>query len=538
MTQVSPILLDCTLRDGGYYTAWDFSPELVRDYLHAMAALGMDYVELGYRSLDRAGFKGGCAYTTDSFVRRLGAPEDLKLGAMVNASELAKCPDGVVGALSSLFRPAAESPLTLVRIACRIDQLDVACQACAWLKNRGYTVGINLMQIADCNMIEIETAARRVDMDAPDVLYFADSMGSMDPARTSQIVAALRQGWSGALGIHAHDNMDLALANSLRAVADGVAWVDGTVTGMGRGPGNVKTEHLAIELTPLRKARSNFTPLLAVIAKHFKPMQAKYGWGTNPYYYLAGKYGIHPTYIQEMLSDSRYSDDDLLAIIEHLRRAGGKSFSVQTLETGRHFYSSEPSGTWAPSSLIAEQEVLVLGAGPSVAHHRLALEDYIRAARPIVIALNTQAAVSEDLIDIRAASHPVRLLADSVAHLALPQPLATPASMLPESVRASLEGKRLLDFGLAIRMNTFHFGENYCVLPTSLVIAYVLAIAASGKASRVLLAGFDGYSADDPRVVEVEKLLSGYQNTPGVPPLLAITPTRYQLPATSVYSLV
>lgn len=93
-------------------------------------------------------------------------------------------------------------------------------------------------------------------------------------------------------------------------------------------------------------------------------MQAKYGWGTNPYCYLTGKYGIHPTYIQEMLSDSRYSDEDPLAVIEHLRQVGGKSFSVQTLETGRHFYSGEPSDTWAPASLIAGREVLVLGSGP------------------------------------------------------------------------------------------------------------------------------------------------------------------------------
>lgn len=537
MNKNLPVFLDCTLRDGGYYNAWDFSSELINDYLQAMFALATDYVELGFRTFDRSGFKGGCAYTTDSFIRRLDVPSGLKLGVMVNASELVEYPGGVVKALSKLFKPAAESPLTLVRIACHMHQVEGALSGCAWLKEQGYMVGINLMQIADRNKEEIEAMARLVGKHSPDVLYFADSMGSMDPAQTSDVIAALRRGWSGPLGIHAHDNMDQALANSLRAVADGVTWIDGTVTGMGRGPGNVKTEYLAIELAPLRGKPSNYTPLLSTIAKHFKPMQAKYGWGTNLYYYLAGKYSIHPTYIQEMLSDSRYSDEDLLAVIEHLRQTGGKSFSVQALETGRHFYSGEPSGSWEPVSLIAGREVLILGAGPGVAHHRRALEDYIRSARPVVIALNTQAAVSEDMIDIRAASHPVRLLADCTAHLAQPQPLATPASMLPESVRASLEGKKLLDFGLAIQADTFCFGENYCVLPTSLVIAYALAIAASGKASRVLLAGFDGYSADDPRALEVEKLLSGYLNTPGAPPLLAITPSRYKLPATSVYSL-
>ncbi len=533
-----PILLDCTLRDGGYHNAWDFPADLINDYLDAMRALGTDYVELGFRSLDRNGFRGGCAYTTDGFVRRLDVPAGLKLGVMVNAGEIVKHAGGTVKALSLLFGPASESPLTLVRIACHIHEFEAALPACAWLRERGYTVAINLMQIADRSKEEIEGVARLASKCPPNVLYFADSMGRMGPTQTSEIIAALRRGWSGPIGIHTHDNMGQALANSLRAMAEGVSWIDGTVGGMGRGPGNAKTEYLAIELAALREVPSNIVPLLSVIAKHFNPMQAKYGWGTNTYYYLAGKYGIHPTYIQEMLSDSRYHDEDILAVIDHLRQTDGKKFSVHALETGRHFYTGEPSGHWAPASLIAGREVLVIGAGPSAARHREALEDYICVARPVVIALNTQTTVREELIDFRAASHPVRLLADCATHQALPHPLATPASMLPESVRASLKDKKLLDFGLAIQADTFRFNENHCVLPTSLVVGYALAIAASGKASRVLLAGFDGYSADDPRVAEMDRLLGGYQQTGEVPPLVAITPSRYKLPSTSVYALI
>lgn len=538
MTNNAPVLLDCTLRDGGYYNAWDFAPELINDYLDAMQALGTDYVELGFRSLDSTGFKGGCAYTTDGFVSRLDVPEGMKLGAMVNAGELVRHPKGVIGALSMLFRPAAESPLTFVRIACHMVELEAVLPGVPWLQDQGYLVGVNLMQIADRTSNEIETVARLATRYPPDVLYFADSLGSMDPEQTSEIIAAMRRGWAGPLGIHTHDNMGQALANTLRAIAEGVTWVDSTVTGMGRGPGNVQTEYLAIELTAHRQAPSNITPLLSVIAKYFKPMQAQHGWGTNAYYYLAGKYGIHPSYVQEMLLDLRYGGEDLLSVIDHLRQTGGKKFSVHAIETGRHFYRGVARGTWAPASLMAGKEVLVIGTGPGATRHRQALEDYISAARPFVIALNTRITVREDLIDIRAASHPVRLLEECDEHLALPQPLATPASMLPESVRISLKSKELLDFGLTVEQGTFRFDETSCVLPTALVVAYVLAIAASGKASRVLLAGFDGYSADDPRVAEMDKLLEGYQHAGDVPALVSITPSRYKLPASSVYALI
>src|SRR6056297_1662511 len=82
----------------------------------------------------------------------------------------------------------------------------------------------------------------------------------------------LRQEWRGELGIHTHDNMGLALPNTLRAHAEGVEWLDATVTGMGRGPGNARTEELAIEVAALRQAAPNLVPLMTLIRKHFGPM--------------------------------------------------------------------------------------------------------------------------------------------------------------------------------------------------------------------------------------------------------------------------
>jgi 4-hydroxy 2-oxovalerate aldolase len=266
-------------------------------------------------------------------------------------------------------------------------------------------------------------------------------------------------------------------------------------------------------------------------------MQEYYGWGTNSYYYLAGKYGIHPTYIQEMLSDSRYDEEDILSVIEHLKEEGGKKFSLDTLDAARHFYQGERMGSWNPATLLSGREVLLLGSGPGVSNHRHALESYIRRNKPLVMALNTQSGVQPDLIDVRVACHPVRLLADCGTHTRLPQPLITPVSNLPEDVKASLSDKKTLDFGLKVEPEGFEFGRYYCSVPTSLVIAYALAIVTSGKAARMLLAGFDGYGADDPRSQEMQNLLSLYQSNPEAVPLVAVTPSRYSLPAQSIYAL-
>jgi 4-hydroxy 2-oxovalerate aldolase len=530
------ILLDCTFRDGGYYNDWDFSRALISEYLSAMKAAQMDVVELGFRFLKNEGFKGPCAYTSDEFLRSLAVPDGLTVAAMVNGADL--CTDiGCEAAMQLLFpEPAADTPLDLVRFACHFRELPQVLPAAGWLADRGYRVGLNLMQIADRTQAEVAEFTRLARDWPIEVLYFADSMGSMTPDDISRLVGWLRDGWDGPLGIHTHDNMGLALSNTLRAHAEDVTWLDATVTGMGRGPGNARTEELVIEVENLRDRKANLVPLMTLIRKHFGPMKAKHGWGTNPYYYLAGKYGIHPTYIQEMQGDARYDEEDILAVIDHLRSEGGKSFSFNTLDGARQFYNGKARGTWDPTEMMSGREVLILGTGPGVAAHRQALESFIRRTRPLVLALNTQSAVATDLIDLRIACHPVRLLADAEAHADLPQPLITPASMLSESLRAEFGDKRLLDFGLGVEPGRFEFHASHCIAPASLVLAYALAVATSGQATRILMAGFDGYPDGDPRNEETAAILECYAQETAGGNLISITPTKHKMEKKSVYA--
>ena len=531
-------ILDCTLRDGGYYNNWDFSRDLIEDYLVAMAAARVSIVEMGFRFLNNQGFKGACAYATDDFLSTFRYHPSQSVSVMVNGADLCG-PMGREAALEQLFpRPAAESPVDLVRFACHYREIDEVLPAVGWLHDRGYRIGFNLMQISDRSREEVDDFARKSGDWPVEALYFADSMGSLQPDDAARIIGWLRKTWDGPLGVHTHDNMGLALSNSLSAVEAGATWMDATVTGMGRGPGNARTEELVIEAEALGIGKPNMVPLMALIRKYFGPMKAHYGWGSNPYYFLAGKYGIHPTYIQEMLSDPRYSEEDLFAVIDHLRTQGGKKFNVGTMQGARQFYDGPPSGEWSPETLCRDREVLVLGSGPGAARHRMALESYIEREKPLVVALNTQSPVSPELIDLRIACHPIRLLADAETHASLPQPLVMPHSMLAGSLRDAFEGKEIYDYGIGIEPGKFTFEKTHCTVPTSLVLDYAIAMASSGGARRVLMAGFDGYGPGDTRNAEVEASLEAYMSSPGHAELLSITPTAFRgLPVASLYAL-
>lgn len=531
------ILLDCSLRDGGYYNNWDFPEPVINRYLKAISEAGVDVVELGLRSLENRGFKGACAFTTDDFINGLKIPANLKVGVMINASELLD-KDSQEYALKKLFpNDASNSPVNLVRIACHIYEVAEVLPVVPWLKQCGFTVGLNLMQIADRTDTEIKDLAALISQYPVDVLYFADSMGSMTPKQTERAIGSIRTGWEGAIGIHTHDNLGLALSNTLSALHLGVTWVDSTVTGMGRGPGNARTEELAIEMAEIRNEQINLIPLMELLDDYFKPLQSKFKWGTNPYYYLSGKYGIHPSYVQQMQGDSRFTDVDILAVINQLREDGGKKFSIKALDTARHLYRREAKGTWNPREIFEGRDVLILGSGPSVAAHNTGVERFIEKFEPIVIALNTQTEIKLELINYRIACHPVRLLADCKSHAVLPQPLITPLSMLPDQVRSALSGKKTLDYGISEKPGFFETHAHYCVLPNSLVVAYALAVVTAGSAANIYVAGFDGYGADDPRTEEVEGVFMSYFLMNGRREVTSLTPSQYSIPTKSIYAM-
>ncbi len=533
-----PRFLDCTLRDGGYYNDWNFSEDLIEEYLDAMPSAGVDTVELGFRSVNNDRFKGACAFTTDNFINSLKIPDGIVIGVMINASELIGGGKKLEETLEILFpRKAGESPVGLVRVACHMHEFVAALPAVSWLKNRGFEVGFNLMQVADRSPEELETISSEAAKWPLDVLYFADSMGGMDLEKTKEVIDRLGSNWEGDLGIHAHDNMGMALQNTIFAIDNGVSWVDSTVAGMGRGPGNAKTEYLAIRTSDIRE-ECNIIPLLGLISRRFEPMLKKYRWGTNAYYFLSGKYGIHPTFVQVMINDARYSEEDILAVIEYLKVEGGKKFSPEILDSAREFYKGELSGKWAPEEMISGREILILGTGPGVALHRRAIEKFIRKTNPFVIALNTQKQIDAELINARIACHPLRLLADCSEHSDFPQPLITPASMLPESVLSSLGDKVLLDFGIGLQSKEFAFEKTYCELPNSMVMSYALAVSTSGKGDRILLSGFDGYEGNDPRNAENNQIFQKYLSHDDSLECLSITPTRYELDSISVYGLL
>ena len=125
-----------------------------------------------------------------------------------------------------------------------------------------------------------------------DVVYIVDSFGSLDPADIEHQVKKFQAMIPNKqLGIHTHNNMQLAFANTLTAMRNGVTFLDSSVYGMGRAAGNCHTELL---VSYIQKTSYEIKPVLGVIEKHMLEMRQKWEWGYIIPYMISGILNEHP----------------------------------------------------------------------------------------------------------------------------------------------------------------------------------------------------------------------------------------------------
>ncbi|MBB1347098.1 aldolase catalytic domain-containing protein [Pseudoalteromonas sp. SG45-2] len=532
-------ILDCTLRDGGYYNNWDFESEVVEAYLNAVSGANIDYVELGLRNFPKEGFLGAYAYTTESHINSLDLPQGPVYGVMVDAKTILESGLSIENAVSKLFVPASESKIGLVRIAAHFHEVEESGLIVKQLKKLGYLVGYNLMQAGGkADDVIAEKARQAKEWGVLDSLYFADSLGNMDGDEVTRIVNALRTQWDGPLGIHTHNNMGKGLDNTLTAKALGVTWLDTTITGMGRGAGNTPTESL---LAVLDKETSVYKskPVYELVIRHFEPMQKKYGWGSNLLYFLGAQNNVHPTYIQNLLSNTHYGTDEIVGAIDYLSKLESTtSYNGAVLNTALSFNASnaEISGTESVSGIFNNKNVLIIANGPSTKKYLNAIKLYIKNYKPVVISINISEVIPADLIDYYVISHNSKFLADAHRYKVLNKPVILPIHRFTENELTLINNLELLDYGLEVKNGELSANKIHAIVPSDITAAYVLAILMESKPRSIKSIGFDGYDKNDSRQQEMIKILDLYTKHESSLDITSLTPTTYPLTKGSVYA--
>lgn len=281
-------VLDCSIRDGGHLNKWNFTHDFAKAYFQSARQSGVDIVELGYRSSPGT-FKdsGDWRFTLDSLIREtIGEGPYPRIAVMADAGK-ARLDD---------FPIKIDSPVDIVRVACYNEQLSEALDLVSGLKNKGYFTTINLMGVSQYSERDFDQALDKIKSSEVDVVYVADSFGSLYPEDVRKLVSRLKEGTGKQVGFHAHNNIQMAFTNSIAALEAGATYIDATVNGIGRGAGNLPLEMVIPFLNRVHEKHYDPVPILELTEGPVKRLKQNLIWGYNLPFLLSAVKSCHPNY--------------------------------------------------------------------------------------------------------------------------------------------------------------------------------------------------------------------------------------------------
>jgi len=278
-------VLDCTIRDGGLMNNWRFDKAMVKEVFQGLADAGVDYAELGYRA-DKKQFStenhGPWRFCDEETLREVAYACDTKISVM--------CDVGRTDYATIL--PREDSIVAMYRVATYAKEIDKAIHLGNHIKNMGYEVCVNIMAASQVLDIELEEALDQLAETNFDVVYLVDSFGYFYSEHIHYLAEKYLSKLPGKeVGIHCHNNQQLAFANTVEGIIKGVNYLDGSIYGMGRAAGNCTTELL---LGFLKNPKYDVRPLLALIEKYFVPLKEELRWGYEIPYFINGILNKHP----------------------------------------------------------------------------------------------------------------------------------------------------------------------------------------------------------------------------------------------------
>jgi len=281
-------VLDCTIRDGGLMNNHNFDLRFVREVYKALSQAGIDYMEIGYKNSKRlfsAKEYGKWKFCNDQDIREViqGIESQTKISVMVDVDRVDV--DDVV--------PKQDSPVDMIRVATYVKDVDKAIYLVNHFADKGYETTVNIMAISRALDNELTECLQQLEGECQaQIIYIVDSFGSLYQETTEFLIKKARGILKNKeVGMHAHNNQQLAFSNTIEAIIHDANYVDGSIFGLGRAAGNCPTELI---LGFLKNPKYDIRPILDVISKEFIPLQKKIEWGYFIPYAITGILDEHP----------------------------------------------------------------------------------------------------------------------------------------------------------------------------------------------------------------------------------------------------
>jgi 4-hydroxy 2-oxovalerate aldolase len=296
-------VVDCTIRDGGLANDSYFNMDTVRAVYEAVCRSGVDYVELGYRNSKKMFSPeeyGPWRFCDEEHLRHVTDgidPGETKIAVMQDAHK-AEAED---------ILPADESVVDMIRIATYVKDIDKAIHLANNATDKGYEATVNIMAISKEGPPFLEEALQQIEQETRvQAVYVVDSFGALYSEEVHFLVELYQMHIkTKEVGVHFHNNQQLAFANTVEGIIKGANYMDGALYGLGRAAGNCPLELL---LGFLKNPKFDLVPLLEVIGKYIIPLTLQLDWGYHIPYMLTGIRNEHPREAMAWMNGPRKHD--------------------------------------------------------------------------------------------------------------------------------------------------------------------------------------------------------------------------------------
>ena len=384
-------LLDCTLRDGGYVNDWEFGHNTIISIYERLVDSGVDIIEVGFID-DRRPFDMNRSIFPDTeSIEKIWAKSCKRPPMVVGMIDYGTCD-------IKYIQPAEESYIDGIRVIFKKHLMHEAMEYCAEIKKLGYKVFSQLVSVTaytDDELLELIDLVNQVE---PYAVSMVDTYGLLNPKDLLHIYNILDENVKPEVGIgfHAHNNFQLAYANSIAFVEKQTKRqiiVDGTLYGMGKSAGNAPLELLIMELNNNHGKCYDLHPVLETIEESIMEFYKKSPWGYKMFFYLSAENRCHPTYVSDYQKKQNLSLTDLDKLLKTIQPDDrkllyDKQISEDTYKEYRDKHLTDENAIRELQSVLNNRRILLIGPGKNIQLQAQKVRDYISEYKPTIISIN------------------------------------------------------------------------------------------------------------------------------------------------------
>jgi len=387
---ISPMLLDCTLRDGGYVNDWNFGFGSIKSIICRLDRAGVDVIEVGFIDERRAYDENRSVFPDTESIRpvfqNIGKPKAVVIG-MINYGTCA------VDKISD----RSESNLDGIRLMFKKKEQDGAIEFLRQIKEKGYKTFANPVSITGYDDGETSVLIDKLNKARPDTVSIVDTYGLMHSKELLHYLDIFNNKLEKdiTLGYHAHNNFQMAYANSITLLnknLDRPITIDGTLYGMGLRAGNACTELIAMYMNECCGRNFNIHQIHEAIDVDILKEFEKKAWGYNFEHYIAALNDCHSLYAQYFLNKKTLSVKSVNEILANIDISKKLSFDERLAEDlyckyqGRH--CDDAQAVESIKRDLSDKKILLLGPGKTLQDDFGVIDEFIRENNPVIVSIN------------------------------------------------------------------------------------------------------------------------------------------------------